>query len=352
MLSANLEHLAAMDAGASDAAPGPEALFQMLTGGFVAQAISTAARIGVFEHLGGEPRAIATLATELSCHEESLYRLLRALAGLGFVSEIRPRHFRALPFANWLRSDTSGSLRSMAILMGDDPVFRPLGLMHVGVRTGETPFQRLHAMNLFDYLSRNAEASRLFSRAVSEHSGPQHNAIVDAYDFSTLRSLVDIGGGEGQLLAQVLQRTPGLHGVLFDQPRVVSGAEALLSEAGVRGRCEIAAGDFFRAIPSGHDGYLLTHVLHDWPEAEALAILLIVRRAMPAHGRLFIGEMLIPEGDAMHAARVMDLIMLCITGGRERTEAEYRELLDAAGFELERVTPTRSPISVLEARPV
>jgi hypothetical protein len=219
------------------------------------------------------------------------------------------------------------------------------------VRTGQTGFERAWGLPVFDYLAARPEEARLFSETMVGFHGAEPPAVAEAYDFSTLRNIVDVGGATGNLIAAILQRHSSPRGVLFDRSHVVADAPTLLTAHGVAPRVTIESGDFFQSVPGGGDAYLLSHIIHDWSEAQCLDILGRCREAMAPNARLLIIEMVLPEGDAPHPGKLLDMVMLTVPGGRERTVREYAELLARARFRLERVVPTASPVSIVEAFP-
>jgi hypothetical protein len=224
-------------------------------------------------------------------------------------------------------------------------------LLH-GVRTGAAGFDRAFGISLFDYFAAHPEAAHTFDEALAGLRSQATRAMLDLVDFSAARTLVDVGGGTGSLLAAVLARYPAIQGILFDRPHVVEQAERHLRAAGMRDRCVLAGGDFFAAVPPGGDVYLLRHIVHDWDDDRAVRILACCRRAMQRPARLLLIESIVEPGNDLSLAKVFDLVMLAVTGGMERTEAEYRELCAAAGFRLTRVVPTPAGIHVIEAAPL
>jgi hypothetical protein len=323
-------------------------LMQMLFGGLMQQSISVAAKLGIADLLAGQPLTAAELAAQTGTHEPSLYRVLRMLASVGIFSETDGGNFELTPLASLLRSDVPNSMRDVAIMQGEAWNCRnTIELMH-SIRTGATGQEQAHGMGLFEYLSQHPEDGEVFGRAMTNLSLSVVPAVVEAYDFSGVGKLVDVAGGHGLLLAGILQANPQMRGVLFDQPRVVAGAGQLLEKEGVRNRVELAPGDFFDFIPPGADAYILKHIIHDWNDEQSVRILRNVRSAMGESGRILIVEMVVPEGNGPSPAKVMDVQMLIATGGKERTENEYKRLLESSGMRLNRIVPTKSPFSVIE----
>ena len=338
----------AADAGTE---PPERALMRLLSGAWVAQAIFVAAKLGIADLLREGPRSAADLAAAAGAHAPSLHRVLRALAGIGIFAADAQGRFALTPMAEPLRSDAPGSLRAYAVMNGERWVWRSWGEIEHSVRTGRPAFEHVFGAPLFEYYAAHPEAGRVSSDALRALSAADDAAILAAYDFPAGGTVVDVGGGQGSLLAAVLAARPGLRGVLLDRPPVVEMARGRLEAAGVAGRCDLVAGDFFAAVPAGGDVYLLKKVLHDWGDEDARAILARCRAAMPDTGRLLVAEPVVPEGNRPSEAKWLDLLMLVYAGGRERTEAEHRELLASAGFAPGRVLPTASGVSLIEAQP-
>ncbi|HLL72438.1 MAG TPA: methyltransferase [Pyrinomonadaceae bacterium] len=329
--------------------PPQVALTQMLSAPLVTQALRVVAELGVADLLAVRARSVDELAAETGAHAPSLYRFMRALAGCGVFAETAGRVFELTPTAELLRADVEGSMRDLAIFMGADWHWQVWGDATYSARTGKVAWEHVHGKEVFPYFAENAEAARVFDNAMTSLSKMVAKAVVEAYDFSSIAKLADIAGGHGSLLAAILRANPHLKGLLFDVPQVIAGASQRLEAEGVLQRTELASGDFFRSVPAGADAYLMKHIIHDWDDARALSILKNCHRAMPEDGRLLLVEMIVPEGNEPHFAKIQDLEMLLSPGGLERTEQEYRELFAEAGFELTRIIPTASPMSVIEA---
>ena len=306
------------------------------------------ARLGIADLLREGPKGAEQLATEARVHAPSLYRVLRALAGVGIFAEGEDGRFGLTPMAEPLRSDAPDSLRDYILLVGEEWNWRLWPHLLHSVETGRPVFERVHGMWLFDHLARHPEAAAIFDAAMTSRSGQENEVIASTYDFSGLRTVVEVGGGHGSLLASILRTNPGLRGILFDQPQVVAEARHRLDAAGLKGRWEAVAGNFFDSVPAGGDAYLLKRVIHDWDDERAVAILRNCQRAMAEGGRLLVIELVIPTGNEPSFSKLSDLVMLVQTGGQERTEAEYRTLLDAAGLAPTAVTPTRALVSMVE----
>ena len=325
-------------------------LAQMIIGSWVSQAIYVAAKLRIADHLADGPRPAEELAAAAGVAPRPLYRVLRALAGVGVFAQEADGRFRLNPLAEPLREGGPDSLRAFAVMLGEEQ-YRCWDDLFETVRTGETAFDRLYGRPIFAYLSEHPEQAKIFDAAMTGFSGRATRAMLDAYDLSGVGTLADVGGGLGTNLTAILGRYPAMRGVLFDQPHVVERARPRLEAAGVAGRCAVEGGDFFETAPGGADAYLLGHIIHDWDDAKAGLILDNLRRAMPAGAKLLLVEYVLPEGDGASFGKLLDLHMMVVAGGLERTEAEYRRLFAAHGFRLTRVVPTAGDISVVEGVP-
>ena len=323
----------------------------MIYGARVTQAIFVAATLGIADLLRVGPGTAEDLAAATGTHAPSLYRVLRALASVGIFAEDAEGRFALTPLAAPLRSDGPGSLRAFAVMSGERWVWRSCGEIEYSVRTGQPAFEHVFGAKLFDYYTAHPEAGRVSAEALNSLSQADNAAIVAAYDFIAASVIVDVGGGQGSLLAAILTANPGLRGVLFERQPVLDMAQPRLQAAGLADRCDLVAGDFFGTIPTNGDIYLMKKVIHDWNDADARAILARCRAAMPGTARLLIADNVVPEGNQPSSAKWLDLLMLVYAGGRERTEAEHHDLLALAGFTLSRVIPTASDVSVVEAYP-
>ncbi|MFN0304145.1 MAG: methyltransferase [Burkholderiales bacterium] len=326
-------------------------LLHLIGGYWITQAIQVAAELGIADLLGRKGRDIDELARATNTHAPSLYRLLRALASVDVFAEVAPRSFALTPMGVLLREDTPGNLRAFSRFQGEAWHWGCWGdLLHT-VRTGQTAIAKREGVaNCFDYFARNPASAQVFNAAMSGYATHVNAAIIDAYDFSAARCVVDIGGGTGTLLSAILACTAEARGVLLDRPQVIAAAQPLLEALGSAPRCECIAGDFFSTIPQGGDLYVLCAVLHDWDDADVTRILRSVSAAMAPAARLLIVEHLLTPNNEADPAKFIDLEMMLIAGGRERTEEEYVALLRSANLHCERVVPTAMPVSILEAR--
>ena len=328
------------------------ALRQLIMGFRSTQLVRTAAELGLADHLADGPKTAADLAPLLKADPAALHRLMRALASLGLLSEIGGRAFAATVLSDCLRIGVAGSLRDMARIYGADWVWRAYAQLPWSVATGKAGFEAAHGQPLFAFLNEHADASEVFHAAMAAFSGQEAAAILAAYDFASAGRVVDVGGGNGALLAAIAKAYPDLSGILFDQVATAEAAHRTLVAAGVADRVAVSSGDFFESVPRGGDLYLLKSVIHDWDDAGTIRILGSCRRAMADGARLLVIERVVPEGSEPAEAKLFDINMLVMTGGCERTEAEHAALLAQVGFEYVRVITTQSPLSVIEAVPV
>ena len=328
-----------------------ETMLGMIAGYWVSQMILVAARLGVADALARGPLTAEAIAKRVGAHAPHLRRLLRALASQGVFAEGAGGKFRLTPLAQTLRSDRPGSLRDFARMSVDDYNWQAWGELEHGVRTGELPFDHALGMPIFAYLRKHPEKERIFAASMASISGTENDAIARAYPFGRFSTLVDVGGAHGHLLATILRRHKKLSGVLYDQPQVVVGASrsGYVTAKDLRSRCRILGGDFFTAVPPGADGYMMKYILHDWDDEKCLRILRHCRDAMADGGRVLAIDNVIPPGNAASFAKLLDINMMVIPGGRERTRAEFRDLFARAGLRLRRVIPTDCPLSILEA---
>ena len=335
---------------ASRAVPPHVQLIQMGTAAWVNAVVFAAAKIGLADQLAAGPKNAAELAGPMRLHAPSLHRLMRTLAGLGILTERDAQRFALTPLGEALKTGAPGSARATVIAFGG-AFWRGWEQIVYSLETGNTGFDKAHGMPLFEYLKQHPAEASDFSEAMVGFHGEEPPAVAQAYDFSGFKNVVDVGGATGNLLAAILSSHAGPRGVLFDMPHVVGDAPALLKAHGVDDRVTIEAGSFFDTVPAGGDCYLLSHIIHDWNEGKCLTILGHCRKAIKPGGRLLIVEMVLPAGDTPHPGKVLDMVMLVFPGGQERTEAEYGALLGKAGFRLNRVVPTASAVSVVEAVP-
>lgn len=327
--------------------PPPAQLGQMITGYWISQAIYAATKFGIPDLLSHGAKSIDELASATETKPDLLYRLLRALASVGIFAEVDGKQFSLTPLAELLRSDVTGSQRSLALMMGDDQ-YRAWGNLADTVQTGHNAYEKIFGKPIFDHLAEQPEKARIFDDAMTGIHGRETGAILDAYDFSGIDVLADIGGGNGSKITAILQRYPRLRGILFDLPHVVQRARPNVESAGIIDRCQLVSGDFFQSVPRGADVYLMRHIIHDWDDEKSLTILQNCHEVMTPGSKLLLVESVIPPGNDPFMGKFLDLTMMLIPGGKERTEEEYRELYDRAGYDLVRVVPTSTEVSVVE----
>jgi 2-polyprenyl-3-methyl-5-hydroxy-6-metoxy-1,4-benzoquinol methylase len=327
-------------------------LMQMVFGKAVTQAVSVAARFRIADQLVSGPKTAAELAKATGLHSGHLYRVMRALAGLGVFAADDAGRFSLTPMGNLLRSDVPGSARPIATYVCDPWSWKPWGDLAGAVKTGQPVFDRMFGEGVFDYFAKHPDEAATFNEGMTGFSQQAAAAVLKAYDFSKFGTIVDVGGGHGALLLAILKANPSVKGVVFDAPQVATGAAEAIKAAGMTDRCRAEGGDFFKAVPGG-DLIVMKNIIHDWNDAKATTILKACRAAIKPTGKLLLVELVVPAGFAPHMSHILDLEMMVLCDGKERTEAEYRELLAGAGFKLTRIVPTEgSPFSLVEAVPV
>jgi SAM-dependent methyltransferase len=330
----------------------PEALLYLILGKWYGQAITAAAQLGIADLLANGPHTSDEVARASGANPEATYRIMRCLGAVGVFYETAGKKFELTPIGAALRKDAPGSLAGLAAYEGAKVNLDACAELTHSALTGHSAFTKAHGMPIFEWMPDHPEEVAIYNSAMASLSTTTARAVAAAYDFSTAKSIVDIGGGHGTLLAEILTAAPRARGVLFDAPHVAAAARTHLDARGLQTRCEAIGGDFFKAVPAGHDTYVIKNVLHDWPDDEAVALLTQIARAMTPGGKLLIIEQIVtpPGSKKLNLAKIIDMIMLCLTeGGRERTEVEYREILQRAGFRFERVVATGSQVDVLEA---
>jgi len=328
-------------------------LLEMAAGYRVSQIVYVAAKLALADHLADGPKSAAELAPLTNTHPKSLYRLLRILASLDIVSAEADQRFTLTALGEALKSDAPGLARPGIMSLVSQRSWRAWEALPQVIETGQTGMEIAWGMPLFEYLTQHPEEAGYFSAIMANQHSSEQIAVAAAYDFSALATIVDIGGATGNFLAEILTRYPGPHGVLFDLPHVVQDAPPLIAKRGLTERISIEAGSFFERIPAGGDAYLISDVIHDWSEDQCLTILENCHRVMKPDSKLLLVEVILPDDDRQyqHPGWLKDFIMLVLTGGEERTAAEYGALLEKGGFRMLRVVPTESPVSIIEAVP-
>ena len=325
-------------------------MLQIISGFWISRAVYVIAKLGIPDILNSGPKTAEELASATNTDAPSLYRVLRALASVGVVNSEEGR-FALNALTETLVTDAPGSLRWFAISeLGQEHYPAWGNLMH-SVRTGEIAFDNFFGVDIWKYFANNPEDAAVFNDSMSGVTAVANEEILSLYDFSGFNKIVDVGGGHGGLITSVLNKNPNLKGVLFDAPEVIEGAQTKIEAAGVADRLETASGNFFEAVPAGGDAYIMKWIIHDWDDQKSNTILRNIRNQIPANGRLILIDSVVPETNEPHFSKFIDLNMLVMTGGKERTEKEFQELLAAAGFRLLRVIPTKVPTSIVEAEP-
>lgn len=324
------------------------AMLQLISGFWISRCLYVTAKLGIPDLLINGPMAADDLAAATQTHAPSLFRLLRALAAVDVLTHDGDGRFGNTPVSETLRSDVPGSLRSFAVTELGEEHYPAWGELLHSVRTGEIAFDRAFNMPIWEFFAKNADNAKIFNDAMSGVTGQATEAMHAAYSFSGIETLVDVGGGHGALLTSILSRNPEMRGILFDAPQVIEGAKPRMQASGISDRCQLAGGDFFQAVPLGGDAIIMKWIIHDWNDEQSVAIMKNCHRALPENGKLILIEAVVPEGNEPHFSKFIDLNMLVMTGGRERTEVEFRRLYEASGFRLTRIVPTKSPFSVIE----
>jgi hypothetical protein len=336
--------------------PDPAGMMRLLAGAWAARLVHAAAELQLADHLVEKPRDAAFLAAATSAHAPSLARLLRALTAIGVLYESDDRQYTLTPLGATLRSDAPGSMRAWALLFFSDDQGRAWEALPHAVRTGEHAFRHIFGADIWTRLAARPEAARLFDAGMQSLTQGAYGPLTTLYPFGNYKWIVDVGGGNGGLLFPVLARHPTVRATIFDLPHVADATRPRIAELGLSDRCDAVGGDAFVAVPPGADAYVLKGVIHDWEDKEAVAILRTCRVAMSASAKLLLIERILPEridpDDALVRGNFLaDINMFVNPGGRERTEAEFRELLSQAGLRLKRVISMPIPQAVMEVEP-
>lgn len=334
------------------AAPPFANMMSLLFGKHITYALSAVARLGVADYMNERPVSIERLAAQSGAHAPTLYRVMRTLASVGVFNESEDKKFSLTPEGRLLKAGAPESLRSFAIQMGDEWSTRPWEHFSATVRSGEDGVTKAYGKNVFEVLGEMPEEAATFNQSMTAFSAIVGEAILEAYDFSAIRRLADIGGGHGLLLASILKQYPGMRGVLYDLPEVAAGAFAQAHFDSCRGRLEVESGSFFERVPAGCDAYIMKMIVHDWSNDGCRKILACIREQLPSDGRVIVCEQIVGAEEGPSFAKLLDMEMLALTvGGKERTVEEFRQLFTSAGLRLTNVIPTKGPVFLLEARP-
>lgn len=337
--------------------PSPQSLppqavvMQLLASKMAAQALSQIAELGIADLLKDGPRPTKEIAAEAKINEDAIYRALRALAAFGFFTEHPNRTFANNPNSELLRTGVPGSLRAMARWLGEENSWwKAWGHLSYSLRTGESAAEITFGSNAFEFMTRNPRINSIFQSAMSDFSAMTARAVCQAYDFSGINHIVDVGGGHGYLLSSILDKIPDATGTLFDLPEVVENADPTLKANGNSNRITKVGGSFLDTVPAHADAYVMKHIIHDWDDPRCIQILQNCRKGLRPNGRILIVEQVLSDAPESAFAKVLDLEMLVVTpGGRERTADDFRTLLGKAGLHLSRIVPTESPVCVIEA---
>jgi O-methyltransferase/methyltransferase family protein len=339
-------------AQSTEQVPAPVQMLQFITGFWASRAVYVVAKLGIADLLTSGPKTLEELAEATHTHAPSLYRILRALASIGVVKSESDGRFGLTPLSELLVTGAPGSMRWFMMSELGQEHFPAWGNLMHSVKTGEIAFDNQFGTDIWGYFRNNPEDAALFNDSMSGMTAVANEQIMTHYDFSGFNKLVDVGGGHGGLITSILKTNRQMKGVLFDAPQVIEGAQPKLESAGVADRCEAVGGDFFKGVPEGGDAYVMKWIIHDWDDERALTILKHVRNQMNPDGRVIIVDTVVPEDDRPDFSKFFDLNMMVMTGGKERTAAEFEQLLAEAGFKLLRVIPTDVPTSIVEGQPV
>jgi SAM-dependent methyltransferase len=334
----------------SEASPDLERLLALVRGFRSTQVVYVIAKLRLADHLAEGPLTAEELASRVDVDPENLGRVLRLAAFYGLVTELAEGQFELTPLAQPLRGDVDDSIAANAVMLGQEHYRAWASLLH-SVRSGESAFQHVYGIPMFDYLAQHADAQADFDAAMGVGTEVVLKSMVDVYDFSKSRVIVDVGGGNGSVSAMILKRNPAMEAVVYDQPQVLEAAERYLSEAGVRARCRLVPGNFFESVPQGGDIYFLSNIVHDWDDERALRILRNCRAAMTPAAAVLLLETILPEHGHPSEAAMGDVNMMVMLTGRERTAAQYRKLLADADLQLRKVVAVSAHDSLIEARP-
>jgi O-methyltransferase domain/Dimerisation domain len=326
----------------------PPLLFQMASAYWVSQAIYAAAKLGIADVLNDGRKSVDELANAIEADANSLRRLLRVLSMLNVCQITKSEEFELTALGKALQSGVAGSLRAIVLTLGELH-YKAWGHLCESVQTGHPGFCSVFGSPMFDFLEKNSNSGEIFNLAMTDFSAFVAHALLLSYDFSGIKSLVDVGGGCGKLLTSILEVYPSLQGVILDLPGVVDAACERIRSHACRDRCSAISGNFFQSIPRGGDLYLLSGVIHDWDDEAAELILKNCRNSMRPQSKVLAVECIVPEGDEPSFSKLLDLNMMVMTGGRERTEREFRELFGRSGLSITKVVSTPSPLRIIEA---
>ena len=326
--------------------PPPAQLMNFIVGKWISKPIYVAAEFGIADMLVEGSKTIQELAQLTQSHAPSLYRMMRALASVGIFSEVEEKRFGLTPMAELLQS---GAMKSIALMFNSDWSDKAWGCFMHSIKTGCTAFEKAHGLPVSDWLKENPYAAEVFNEANAVKAVNSNRAIVDVYDFSGINTLTDVGGGLGVLMAEILIANSSMYGIVADIPSVICSAKEIIKSQGLENRCKVVECDFFKNIPSGSDSYLMSNILHDWSNEKCHIILKNCHKAMKPESKLLIVEMVIPPGNKPSIAKLLDLEMLVTTGGCERTEEDFKTVLNSSGFQFSQIIQTKAGVCIIES---
>jgi hypothetical protein len=339
-----------MDNAPAQNPPPGQQLIERVTGYWISQVIGTIAQLGVADRLARGPRSSDELAPEVEAHPDSLYRLLRAGVSAGLLQEVSSRTFALTPMGELLRTEVPGSMRYMAISMSERAHWLPWGRLPEAIRTGRSTARAALGTDAWEHFNRHPEEASHFAQAMGGLTAFIASEVPHLHDFSRYPRVADIGGSQGVLLEAILRVHKSCRGILFDLPPIIDGARARIEAVGLAGRVELVGGSFLEPVIPAAEAYVLKHIIHDWDDAHSNTILRHIHQGSPAEARLFLVEMVMPDDGQPSPVSLMDLNMLVLVDGRERTAREFEALLGRASWALERITPSKSGVSLIEAR--
>jgi hypothetical protein len=323
----------------------------LITGYWISQCVYAAARLGIADEIARGPKSPEELADTTGARAESLARLLRALASVGVFKEVKGGRFARTVLSDTLRTGVPQSMRSFALMICRGYNWLPFANLTEGLSDDRVAFESVHGMKAFDYLEAHPDEGKVFGESMASISGVENPAVANAYDFSRFKTIVDVGGSHGHLLAEILRKHRKVRGIVFDQPSVIERARTAgyVTAPHVRDRIELASGSFFEGVPAGADAYVMKYILHDWNDDLCVKILSHCRAAMAKGGRVLVVDTVIKPGNEPAWGKMLDIAMLVLTGGKERTPRQFADLFARAGLELLKVHPTACDVSIVEA---
>jgi predicted transcriptional regulator len=347
--------LAPSATGNEQSKPAPQPIvLRAALGHIVSSCVQAAIRLDVFEQIAKGTQQTSQLAQKAGVNEASLFRILRVLEMAGLVAERSSRSFQLTEAGSLLCADTPGSMRDIMEFMTDALHYRVYGQFTDAIKAGQVPFERVFGEEYFKWINRpeNQDEATLFHKGMVSFSGSCIGAFLEAYDFTQFHTIADVGGGFGAIVRAILKACPKLKGMITELPEVVEPAKQAIAEDGLSGRCTAVSSDFFVSIPAGADAYFMKHILHDWNDEDATCILKNIRAVIPSSGKLVLAETVVPNDANFHPGKLIDIEMLVFLEGKERTEPEWRKLLEGGGFHVTRIVETKSPLNLIEAVPV